>query len=419
MLPGNKMAIFPRRYLQGVGAINFSGKLSKIYMKKAFIVGGKRAIESAKRAGFFESLNKAELSYVVEHFGHEPYGPESCEIEIDRLTKIAVDNGCDGVIAIGGGKAIDTGKAVAHKLNGEVVIIPTIAANDAPTSALSVIYTPEHVFKEYWFYDVNPAMVLVDSKIIADAPARYLAGGMGDAATKKFEAEACVRSGSKNLAVMPEWIAASTDFSLTIARNQYDRLLEYGELAMDAVRVHSVTPALEAIIETNILWSGIAFESSGLSAAHAIHDGFTIAENLIPEEYRPIHGELTNFGALIEMIIEDYSKDFIVNHMKWSHSVGLPITLSELGFKEEQISDELLWKIAEKSVALGETMHTEFFTTQGAKEIGPYKNIVNPAELVFYSIKHLNALGKRIKEIYPRVPYSDNWIPYDAFIKKK
>jgi glycerol dehydrogenase len=418
MLPGFKMAMFPRRYLQGSNAIKYIGKISKIYMKKALVIGGKRALKSAEEAGLKDFL-KDSLDFHIAEFGMPPYGPESCEPEIERLKKIAEENNCDGIISIGGGKVIDTGKAVANKINGEVVVFPTIAANDAPTSALSVIYTPEHVFKEYWFFNVNPAAVIVDSKIIANAPARYLAGGMGDAATKKFEAAACIRSGSKNLNVMPEWIAGSTDFTFSIANGQYDRLLEYGELAMDSVRAKAVTPALEAIIETNILWSGIAFESSGLAAAHAIHDGFTIAENLIPEEFRPIHGELTNFGALVEMAMEDYSKDTIINHMIWSHNVGLPINLKELGFNKKDLTDEIIWKIAEKATSEGETFHTEFFLTQGAKEIGTYKNIVDPKELVFYSIKYIDSLGERIGEKYPRTAYDKSWVPYDAFMKKK
>jgi len=417
MLPGTKTAIFPRKYIQGPGVLTKAAKLMSIFMKKPLIMGGRRALAAVEKAGLFKALEEHGAKPVKTLFGDAPWGPECCEPEIDRLVKIGQENNCDGVIAVGGGKAIDTGKAVANKMGVECIIVPTIAATDAPTSALSVIYTTEHVFKEYWFFDVNPLAVIVDTKVIAQAPPRYLAGGMGDAGSKKFEAESVVRAVSKNLAVKPDWIGTSTEFTLYIAKGQYDMLLRYGELAMASNRAKAVTPALEAIVETNILWSGIAFESSGLSIAHSIHDGLTLLEHLIPEEKRPIHGELVNFGTIVQLIMEDYPTDVLVNHMIWSHKVGLPITFEELGFKPGEPSDEDLWKAAEKATAAGETLHASPLANHGAKEVGPYKHIVDLTELVFYSMKLADEYGKKVAKEVPRVPYDVKWEAYMPFKK--
>ena len=76
-----------------------------------------------------------------------------------------------------------------------VVIVPTIASTDAPCSALSVIYTDEGVFDRYLFLPANPTVVLVDTDIVAAAPARLLVSGMGDALATYFEARACQASG--------------------------------------------------------------------------------------------------------------------------------------------------------------------------------------------------------------------------------
>ncbi len=419
MLPGLKMMIFPRRFVMGPGAMKVAGKLVKIYVKKPLLMGGKRALEACRKAGFQAGLEKEGIKYVEAVFGENvPYGPECCEPEIERLTKIGRENGCDGVIAAGGGKCIDAGKAVASKLGGEVVIIPTIAATDAPTSALSVIYTTEHVFKEYWFYDLNPALVLIDSKIVAEAPARWLAAGMGDAASKKFEGRACYRTGAKNLAIKPEWLGAGPDLAFLICENQWERLKTYGEAAMDAARRKVVSPQLEAIIETNVLFSGLGFESAGLAAAHAVHDGMTLVEHLVPEEKRPVHGELVFWGGFVQLISEDAPMSEILEYATWGHKVGLPLTFEEMGFKPGEPTDEMLWKAAEKATGPGVTIHTEFYMNMGAKEIGPYKNIVDPVEHIFYSMKAADEIGKRIASQVPRVPYEAKWVPYDAFVKK-
>ena len=69
-----------------------------------------------------------------------------------------------------------------------MVNCPTVASSDAPCSALSVIYTEAGVFQEYRFYRKNPDLVLVDTQVIAQAPARLLTAGMGDALATWFEA---------------------------------------------------------------------------------------------------------------------------------------------------------------------------------------------------------------------------------------
>ncbi len=76
-------------------------------------------------------------------------------------------------------------------MNVPVAIAPTIASTDAPCSALSVIYTDAGEFDRYLLLPHNPNMVIVDTQIVAGAPARLLAAGIGDALATRFEARAC------------------------------------------------------------------------------------------------------------------------------------------------------------------------------------------------------------------------------------
>ena len=67
------------------------------------------------------------------------------------MAAAASESGADAIVGIGGGKTIDAAKAVAHPAGLPLVVVPTVASTDAPTSALAVVYTEEGEFEEYRF----------------------------------------------------------------------------------------------------------------------------------------------------------------------------------------------------------------------------------------------------------------------------
>lgn len=97
----------------------------------------------------------------------------------------------DAVIAVDAGKCLDTGKCVAFRLNVPVVICPTIASTDAPCSAVSVMYSEDGVQVGPEFFPNSPALVVVDTRIIVNAPIRQLVAGMGDGLATYYEARIC------------------------------------------------------------------------------------------------------------------------------------------------------------------------------------------------------------------------------------
>ena len=332
--------ISPNKYVQGAGEMKNLGEYAEKYGKKALVLitasGFKRIGDIVE--GSFSGKNVAT---VFDYFNGE-----CSKAEINRLIKVVEDNGCDMVIGIGGGKILDTAKAVAYHKSMPVLICPTIASTDAPCSALSVIYTDEGVFEEYLFLPANPNLVLMDTEIITKSPVRLTVSGMGDALATYFEARACKNSGASTCAG-----GLSTSAAMALAELCFNTLMEEGVKAKLALSAGACTPAVEKVIEANTLLSGIGFESGGLAGAHAIHNGVTVLE----ECHHMYHGEKVAFGTITQLVLENIPAEELEDIITWCIELGLPVTLKELGV--EKATDEKIMAVATAACAETDTLH--------------------------------------------------------------
>jgi len=181
----------PHRYVQGPGALSELAALVPLYGRRPFVVA------DVAVAGLRDQLT-ALLQPHVDGLEFAEFSGECSVNQIDTMTAKARAANSDVVIAIGGGKAIDTAKGVRILRGGAIIVVPTVASNDAPTSRLVIVYTDDHVLKEVRLMPTNPDAVVVDTSIIARAPRRFFVAGIGDALSKKFEAEQCFNSGCMN-----------------------------------------------------------------------------------------------------------------------------------------------------------------------------------------------------------------------------
>lgn len=250
------------------------------------------------------------------------FGGECTAAEIDRIGYLAKAASADVVIGMGGGKAIDTAKGVRIALALPIIVVPTIASNDSPTSRLAVLYTPDHVLSEVRLMPTNPDVVLVDSTLIAAAPVRFFVAGIGDALSKYFEVRQCSESGGRNF-----YGGRPTRLVSSIAQTSFQIIREQGNLAVSDVSAKRVSPAVEDVIEACVLLSGLSFESGGLSIAHSLTRGFSA----VPELGKTLHGEQVALGLLVQLAMESRGQEPLRELFEYYSDIGLPTSIEALG----------------------------------------------------------------------------------------
>ena len=337
--------IAPVKYVQGRNVLNEAGGLIEPLGKKLMILASEKVKDIIKDT-LLASLQRTNLDFEFEKFNGE-----CSRKEIERVSEVLKKGSFNVIAGAGGGKTLDTAKASAYEAGIPVVILPTIASTDAPTSAIAVVYTPEGEFEEYRFFPRNPDLVLVDTLIIAQAPVRFFVSGMGDALATWFEADAVNKAGAQNMAG-----GHPTSAALRIAKLCYENLLKYGLSAKLAVEKKCVTEAVEKIVEANTLLSGIGFESGGLAAAHSIHDGMTALQ----ASHRLYHGEKVIFGLIVQLVMENCNPNQINEVLDFCIQVGLPVCFDDLGLGK--VSQRDLEKVVRLATAENETIHNEPFS---------------------------------------------------------
>ena len=319
--PPPRVFVAPQRYVQGPNVLGDLGRhLSLIPAKRVALLMSERGSRS-DGVHLVEGLKSAGVEHVLSLFRGE------CSLEeITAHTEVFRGERVDCLIAAGGGKCLDAGKAVAYRLGVPIVIAPTLASNDAPCSAVTVLYSPDGVWDGIEFYPNNPAIVVVDTRIVAEAPERYLAAGIGDAMATWYEARVCMLNEAARTLLGARPTIASSAIGEVCAQT----LFEHGVAAAQAVVAKTANEALEAVVEANTLLSGIGFESGGLAAAHGVAQSYTNIPNV---EANYLHGELVAMGTLTQLMLESRPTE-AARVAEFFAAVGLPIHLGQISLEE-------------------------------------------------------------------------------------
>ncbi len=337
----DKMYTGPSRYVQGIDLIDRAAHYLAPLGSAPLIIADEVVWDIAGQK-LQDSLRGDGMEAT-----HQVFGGEASMNEISRIAEDAAKGDTDVIIGLGGGKTIDTARAVADRMGAPVAIFPTAVSADAPTARVSVIYTDEGVFDSYLFYDRNPDLVAVDTRVIANAPVNSMRSGIGDALATLVEARAVNRANGRRM----DDSSRPTLAGLALAEKCEETLFAYAHQALKDNEEHIVSPALEAICEANTLLSGLGFENGGLAAVHAIHNGFTALQGDI---HHMSHGEKVAFGIGVQLMLTAAPREEADRYFGFLQSVGLPTTLEEMHLADA--TDEDLYKIAELACSSEETL---------------------------------------------------------------
>ncbi|MEG3133787.1 oxidoreductase [Rouxiella sp. T17] len=333
----------PANYFSFPGAIErIKDFYSAEQLEHALWIFGERALAAAK--------DYLPAEFTSPTAKHALFNAHCSETEVNRLVAIAADNSSSEhsqvVIGIGGGAVLDTAKVVARRLGVNVVAIPTIAATCAAWTPLSVWYSDEGTALHYEIFDDANHLVVVEPRIIQQAPKAYLLAGIGDTLAKWYEAAV--------LSPEPEKIPLTAQLGLNTALTIRDVLLNQSEAALQAQAEGQLTKPLinviDAIIAGGGLVGGLGERFTRIAAAHSVHNGLTA----LPHTDAFLHGTKVAYGILVQSaLLEQY--DVVAQLIALYQRLELPVSLAEL---EVDIHDEgQISRIIARTLQATESIH--------------------------------------------------------------
>jgi glycerol dehydrogenase len=314
-------------YSIGNNVYNKIGEICSPFGKKAVCIGGKTAISKVK-----ELIIDSVKDTTIEITDFVWYGGEASYENVEMLKSNDSVVNADMIFAIGGGKALDTAKALAYTTGKTIFTFPTIASNCAGTTAVSIMYNSDGSFKEPFFFPAPAKHCFIYTPVIAQSPAKYIWAGMGDTYAKYFEAEMSSRG---------EDLVHYHALGVTTSQMCLYPLLKYGKKALDDFKQGIASFEVEQAILSVVVTTGIA--SILLTAEHIIdyntglaHAVFYALTSYPHIEERHLHGEVVGYGVLVLLML-DGNDEMFKTMFDFNKSIGLPTRLADIEMKESDL----------------------------------------------------------------------------------
>lgn len=305
----------PQTYIHQAGAIRSLPKnLESYQIRRALVVRGQKSWQAVQP---FWPENELK-----DHYTEIQFSGECSHEEISRIWQECKDHNYDAIIGVGGGKILDTAKAVADKASIPSILIPTLPSNCACFTPISIVYSEEGKHLGTIRHRQANNLVFVEPELLVNAPIEHLTSGIGDTMAKWYESK--IRFNK----LKPEEISVPLEWSHQAAKQCRDNILNLGELAYQAAESKLSTTYFTKMIDTIFVLAGLVGGLGGKFGqsvgAHAFNYGYvSLGKNA------HLHGSVVAYGILFQLSLEE-KFDEIEKLIPVYRKLGLPVTWDEL-----------------------------------------------------------------------------------------
>lgn len=310
----------PRKILIGERVVSQLGSFVKSLggeSKVAVITG--RIVKERAGAACKSSLAKAKLKgrwYTVSDASMDT---------VNRLYSRIREHDPDFVIGFGGGRSVDVAKMTAFRLERPFLSVPTSASHDGISSPFVSVRGTD---KPHSIKANTPIGVLADTRLLAQAPPRLLAGGCGDLVAK--------------ITAVRDWELARDEtgeyfgsYAANLAYMSAKIILDESE-KLKRKDMHSVRTIVEALISAGVA-ACIAGSSRPCSGSEHL---FSHAlEYVAGSNECGLHGERVGLGTIIMAKLHGLDWELVARTLE---NMGAPTSARQIGITDEQVVSALV-----------------------------------------------------------------------------
>ncbi|MCI8623011.1 MAG: lactaldehyde reductase [Provencibacterium sp.] len=348
----NRMVLNGTAYI-GAGAVgNIPEEIQNRGLHKIFLVTDPDLVRFGVVAKVTAVLEKAGIPYAV--YDHVKANPTIQNVQ--EGVAACKEAGADGIVAVGGGSAIDTAKAVGiimtnpehadvRSLEGAVntknpampIIAVSTTAGTAAEVTINYVITDEEKRRKFVCVDPHdiPVVAVVDPEMMSSMPKGLTAATGMDALTHAIEGY--ITKGAWELTdvlhlsaiqIISRSLRAAVNNEpqgrADMALGQYVAGMGFSNVGLGIV--HSMAHPLGAVYDT----------PHGVANAIILPTVMEYNAEATGEKYREI-ARAMGVEGVDAMSAEEYRKAAVEAVRQLSKDVGIPATLSEAGVKEEDV----------------------------------------------------------------------------------
>ena len=344
----------------GSGKVAKAGELTKPYGKKALIVTGH---SSAKKSGLYDKVKDSLKAEGIDAVLFDKVAQNPLTTTAAEGAAFAKDNGCDVVVAIGGGSIMDCAKAIAFLAvnDGDVsdyifgkkasdtalpiILIPTTCGTGSEGNGIAVLTNPDNGDKKSLRCNAIVAKVsIVDPECMMTMPKYVLASVGFDALCHNMEA-----------------------YTSKIAQPFTDALSLYAVdlIAHNLVDVYKGTGSKDSWEKITLASTigGMVINTTGVTLAHGMEHPASglkdivhgkglaaLTPTIIEASYQ---GAPEKFAKLAKLFGGEKAEDLAGKVRELLEDIELTCTLSDLGIEEKDIPwmAENCMKVSAHSIA--------------------------------------------------------------------